>query len=234
MEVWLEAVSLLREHFGREVFIRGNCDQAPFSLASMMRGPSSWMIDLLTDPAKCHQLLDYCTGVTSQFIRLMAGSGAHMASNGDSPAGPAMISPAMYEEFAAPYERRVIEASHKCGLPYALHICGNADAILERMVGTGTDAVELDYKTDAARARKVCRDSVAFIGNIDPSSVIARGTVDNVKLAVDRLVECFAGAQRFILNAGCAIPPTAPRENIRALVESVRGRTRRSPAIRKK
>ena len=76
VEVWLEAVSLLSAHFGGEVFIRGNCDQAPFSLASMMRGASSWMIDLLTDPEKCHQLLDYCTDVTSQFIRLMAKTGA--------------------------------------------------------------------------------------------------------------------------------------------------------------
>lgn len=26
-----------RAHFGKEICIRGNCDQAPFSLASMMR-----------------------------------------------------------------------------------------------------------------------------------------------------------------------------------------------------
>ena len=147
-----------------------------------------------------------------------------MVSNGDSPAGPSMISPTMYAEFAAPYERRVIEAAHECGQPYALHICGNADAILKRMVATGTDAVELDYKTDAARAREACRDSITFIGNIDPSEIITRATAADVTRAVDRLVESFAGTPRFILNAGCAIPPTAPRENIRALVEAARGR----------
>ena len=35
---WLESVRLLKEHFGNEVYIRGNCDQSPFSLASMIRG----------------------------------------------------------------------------------------------------------------------------------------------------------------------------------------------------
>lgn len=31
--ILLEAVSLLKEHFKDEVYVRGNCDQAPFSLA---------------------------------------------------------------------------------------------------------------------------------------------------------------------------------------------------------
>ena len=35
--VLLEAVRLLKDHFRKEVFIRGNCDQAPFSLASQIR-----------------------------------------------------------------------------------------------------------------------------------------------------------------------------------------------------
>ena len=173
IEVWLEAVSLLGAHFGREVFLRGNCDQAPFSLASMMRGASAWMINLLTDPAGCHQLLDYCTGVTSQFIRLMARAGGAYGVQRRQHRWPGDDLSKMYAEFAAPTERRVIEVAHECRLPYALHICGNADAILAGMAGTGTDAVELDYKTDAAKAREVLGDSIAFIGNIDPSGVIA-------------------------------------------------------------
>jgi len=35
IQVWLESVRLLKDFFKNEVFIRGNCDQAPFSLASM-------------------------------------------------------------------------------------------------------------------------------------------------------------------------------------------------------
>ena len=221
--VWLEAASLLQVHFGGEIFVRGNCDQAPFSLASMMRGAQQWMMDLLGDPAGCHQLLAYCTEVTIQFVRLMACTGVPMVSNGDSPAGPSMISPAMYEEFALPYERRVVQAAHDCGRLYALHICGNTNAILTRMAQTGADAVELDYKSDAAKAHEVFGQTMTFIGNIDPSGVVARGTAADVKREVDKLLTVFADTPRIILNAGCAIPPTAPRENIRALVQAVRG-----------
>jgi uroporphyrinogen-III decarboxylase len=47
IQVWLEAVRLLKEYFKNQIFIRGNCDQAPFSLASMMRGAQPWMLDLM-------------------------------------------------------------------------------------------------------------------------------------------------------------------------------------------
>ena len=39
-----------------------------------------------------------------------------MVSNGDSPAGPDLISPAMYAEFAQPYERRLVDESHALGV----------------------------------------------------------------------------------------------------------------------
>ena len=48
------------------------------------------MTDLLDERCgeSAHRLLEFCTGVTSEFIRLMAAAGAHMVSNGDSCASP--------------------------------------------------------------------------------------------------------------------------------------------------
>ena len=40
VQIWVEAVRRLVLYFGDEVVVRGNADQAPFSLASMMRGPA--------------------------------------------------------------------------------------------------------------------------------------------------------------------------------------------------
>ena len=39
----IETMRLLRQYFGHEVFLRGNCDQAPFSLACAMRGAATQM-----------------------------------------------------------------------------------------------------------------------------------------------------------------------------------------------
>ncbi len=220
---WLEAVRMLKDYYKDEIYIRGNCDQAPFSLASMMRGAQTWMLDLMMgSEEQITALLEYCTDATTQFINLMAQTGCDMVSNGDSPAGPAMISAEMYEKYALPYEKRIADAAHKNGLPYTLHICGNTDIILESMKKTESDAFELDYLTDINKIYDLCNDSVTFIGNIDPSGVIALGRVDDVKKKTLELLEIYKNSNRFILNAGCAIPPTTPSANLKAMIETAR------------
>jgi uroporphyrinogen decarboxylase len=222
--IWLEAVRRLKEYFGDEVYLRGNCDQAGFSLASMMRGPAEWMMDLV-DPGNgedAHALLAHCTEGALQFLRLMAATGADMVSNGDSPAGPDLISPALYEEYARPCEKRLADEAHALGRPYVLHICGNTTRILAGMLATGADALELDYKTDARAARDALKGRATFIGNIDPSGILALGSPELVAAKTRELLDIFAGEPRFILNAGCAIPAETPPANLRALIAAAR------------
>jgi uroporphyrinogen decarboxylase len=47
------------------------------------------------------------------------------------------------------------------------------------------------------------------------------GSVDDVKRETDNLLQIFADNPRFILNAGCAIPPHTPPENIKAMIQAV-------------
>lgn len=224
VQVWLEAVSLLSRHFRDEVFIRGNCDQCAFSLASMMRTPQEWMLDLMDhdNRPRIQKLLEHCAEATSQFIRLMGQTGAHMVSNGDSPAGPEMISPRLYRTFALPYEKLAAECAHEQGLPYALHICGNTNLILDDMLQSGADALELDFKTEIDLVRKKLEGRATFIGNIDPNGVLALGSRQLVETRTRELIDCFRGNPRFILNAGCAIPATTPPENIRSMIRTAR------------
>jgi uroporphyrinogen decarboxylase len=224
IQVWLEAVRITKRHFGDEVYVRGNCDQCPFSLASSMRGSADWMMDIM-DAANYEdavRLLEFCTDVTTQFIRLMAETGAHMVSNGDSAAGPSVVSPQVYRTFAQPYEKRVTEVAHALGLPYMLHICGKTEPILEEMVRTGADALELDYKTDACKARDVIAGRATFTGNLDPTGVLAMGSSREVEAKTRELLSVFADVPRFILNAGCAIPSSTPPANIRAMIRTAR------------
>lgn len=220
---WLEATRLIKEYFKDEIFVRGNCDQAPFSLASMMRGSQEWMLDLVMgEPELVLELLEYCTDKTCQFIRLMAQTGCDMVSNGDSPAGPEMISPDMYEMYALPYEKKVVEEAHKINVPYLLHICGNTEAILEPMLKTGADAFELDYKTEVQKAFDIFHTDACFVGNIDPSGVLALGTPEMVEQKTTELLDIFSKTNRFILNAGCALPSSTPEENLKRMIRIAR------------
>jgi uroporphyrinogen decarboxylase len=219
----LEAVRLLKDYYKDEIYVRGNCDQAPFSLASMMRGAQTWMLDLMmgTDE-QINYLLEYCLDAGSQFIRLMTQTGCHMVSNGDSPAGPEMISAEMYVKYALPYEKRLAAVAHSEGVKYALHICGNTDIILQEMLTTKADAIDLDYKTDISKIYDAFHESVTLVGTIDPSGVLALGTTDLVREKTLELLSLYKNSNRLILNAGCAIPPTTPSVNIKTMIETAR------------
>ena len=224
VQVWLEAVRLLVERSGGEIFIRGNCDQCPFALAALVRGSQEWMMDLADEDQfeRIHRLLAYCAEVTMQFLRLMARTGCHMFSNGDSAAGPALISPEMYRRFALPYEKRVVEQAHALGRPYILHICGDTSLVLADMLSTGADGLELDYKTDPKLAHDLMKTRAVFVGNLDPTGVIAQGSPELVARKVTELLTLFRDTPRLVLNAGCAIPATAPAENLHALIHAAR------------
>ena len=221
--IWCEAVALLKAHFKNEIYIRGNCDQAPFSLATMIRGVENMMMDLcLESEESVFALLDYCYDATAQFIKMMKEAGADMVSNGDSPAGPSMLSPDMYAKFALPYEKKISDYAHELNIPYMLHICGNTDIILDQMVTCGADSLELDYKTDIKLAEELMRGRIVFSGNIDPSGVIALGTPEMIREKTRELLELFKDNPRLILNAGCAIPSITPPENLLAMITTAR------------
>ncbi|MBM4161495.1 MAG: hypothetical protein FJ217_10385 [Ignavibacteria bacterium] len=224
VQVWLEATSILKRRFDDDIFIRGNCDQSPFTLACMIRGLEPWMMDLANEDHHelVHKLLGYAADISTQFIRLMAETGAHMTSNGDSIAGPELISPAMYRTFALPYEKRIVDCAHELKLPYILHICGNTDAIIDDMLATGSDGLELDYRTDPKLAHQKMKDRTVFVGNIDPSGVLALGSPSLVEEKTRELLTIFADTPRFILNAGCAIPAITPPESLKTMIRVAR------------
>jgi len=223
VQIWCEAVRLLVDYFGNDIYIRGNCDQAPFSLASMIRGTENWMIDLyMTEEKLLFELLDYCKEATTQFIKLMSETGCHMTSNGDSPAGPEMIPADMFIKYSKPYIKDLASLAHSLGMDYVIHICGNTDIIINEMMETGADGLELDYKTDTQKAFDMMKDKVTLFGNIDPSGVLALGTPELIREKTIELLDIFSKTNHFVLNAGCALPSTTPEENIKIFIKTAR------------
>jgi uroporphyrinogen decarboxylase len=90
------------------------------------------------------------------------------------------------------------------------------------MLLSGADAFELDYKTDAAKVYERYNGKATLIGNIDPSGILALGTPDDVKNKTSELLKIYSGSHRFILNAGCALPPDTPEANLRAMIDVAR------------
>ena len=220
--VLLEAIRILVRTAGDRLAIRGNCDQGPFSLAALLRGMEPFLVDLMENPDNLaiEQLLEVAYQSHLAVHRAVKEAGAHLTSLGDSPAGPDVISPQLFRRFARPYQQRL---ARELDWPVVIHICGDTSAILDDFADYPPRCCfELDYQTDAARSKATVGARHVLFGNIDPSGVIARGSVADVREATCRLFELWKPEGRFILNAGCAIPATTPPENIRTLMATAR------------
>jgi MtaA/CmuA family methyltransferase len=220
----IEAIRLIAKQVGSEVAIRGNADQASFSLACAIRGIENFLADLALDPDNpaIERLLEVCYQSHLAVHRALFKAGAHFTSMGDSLAGPDVASPKMFYRFARPYEMRLIKDLAAEGIFVVIHICGDATKILDYLAGYPFCGFELDYKTDPRWAKQTAGVGHVLFGNIDPSGVLALGTPEEVRERTRQLIRVWKPGAHFVLNAGCAIAPTTPPENIRAMVETVR------------
>ncbi len=204
----LEAIRALRQAVGDELPVMGWVEGA-LAEAADLRGMSQVMMDLVTNPAWLKDLLERCAEVEIAFARAQVRAGAHIVGLGDAVAS--QISPAMYREFALPYERRIFDAVRAEGGLARLHICGNTSHLLADMPASGADIVDVDWMVDLGRAVDAAGGAV-ICGNIDPVSVLLRATPEEVRAAVR--ANAAAGRGRWISAAGCEVPDGTPVANL--------------------
>ena len=87
----------------------------------------------------------------------------------------------MFEEFAFPYQKRIVEAVHRAGARTKLHICGNTSAVLPQMIETGSDILDLDWMVDIGSAKRLLQDKTTILcGNYDPVAVLLQGSPEKI------------------------------------------------------
>ena len=106
------------------------------------------------DNPRIAQLMEVCYQSHLAVHRALAKAGAHLTSMGDSLAGPDVTSPRMFHRFARPYEDRLVKDLAADGIFVVIHICGDTSQILDMLAEYRTCGFDLDYKTDAVKAKQ--------------------------------------------------------------------------------
>ncbi len=217
----LKATNILAKQFGNQVFIMGRGDQGPFSLAALLLGMDNLLMEIAMGENNdmVHKLLNYCTDFIIKYCSEQIKHGAVCTSIGDSTAGPDVVSPETYGEFALPYEKIIVDAVHEIGGLFSLHICGNATKITDKMILTGADILEIDEKTDLVVAKSIAEGKAALLGQVSPGTT-RFGKPEDVKNEAVKSI-CIMGKNTgFILGAGCALASDTPDENIYAMINA--------------
>lgn len=213
----IRAVALFKERVGREKIVEGWIE-GPVAEGADLRGINTLMLDFGDDPSFVRDLFEFIVAMELRFAREQINAGADVIGIGDAAAS--LVGPRIYEEFALPYEQRLVDGIHVLGAKVRLHICGNTRKLLEGMGRLGCDIVDLDSLSPLADARQKMGANQVLLGNLNPVTTLLNGTPETVTAGI---AECHrqAGA-RYIVGAGCEVPRNTPPENLRALCEYAR------------
>ncbi len=211
----VEGVRLLAARSGGEVPVVGWVESAFAESCDLMK-MEQVMMNLLDEPAAMHDLLRLCTEQSVRFALAQVAAGADIVGVGDAAAS--LIGPALFEEFALPYEQRLIAAIHGAGAQVKLHICGNTGPVAHLMALSGADLVDCDHMVDLRRMDAAMPSGVGVCGNFDPVAVLLQGSVQNVRTAARA---CAALSPRIVVAPGCEVPPATPEANMLALRDAL-------------
>ncbi|MFC2046345.1 uroporphyrinogen decarboxylase family protein [Chloroflexota bacterium] len=184
----------------------------PWTIAVGLRGAEKLIMDTFDDPQFVHELMRLCTQASVRFTEAISEIGVGIGYS-EAPASCSLISPTMYRTFVLPYHKQIVDHFREQRVGVGLHVCGNADPILEDIVGTGVTNVSIDSLTDFDKAVEATRGKAVLIGNVDPNLLLA-GSRDEMKQAVKQCVDGAPEDSGYILASGCEVPGDAPPEKI--------------------
>ena len=217
MKTVLEAARKVMATAGDSFYVQANIDTGPFSLAAVLRGTESFLLDLATaDEKELHDLLEFCTDVVIAYGTSMLATGVHGIQFGDATAS--LISPADFTRFVLPWQRKALEALAGKNCDLWVHICGKTDHILPLMRNLPFQGFEVDAKVDMRAARSLLGTRIALKGNLDTTFLLQR-TPGEVTAMCRRILDGLNGS-RMILSPGCGVPRMTPIENLRAMVRA--------------
>ncbi|UCD24409.1 MAG: hypothetical protein JSW51_00370 [Gemmatimonadota bacterium] len=186
---------------GFEIYGQPGCWQD----AAVLYGIERLLMQTFDDPTWVHELLDILKRRKIVNVESMKGARFDLIEHGGGDASSTVISPKIFEEFVAPYDREVIAAARGVGQRVVYHTCGGMMPILEQIADMGPDAMEtftppsLGGDTDLREAKRRIGDCVCMIGGFDQARFFQGCAPQETRLAVRRCFEDAGLGGGFIL-----------------------------------
>jgi len=194
----------------------------PFSLAGRLLDVTEIMYDCYDEPEKVHTVLQKCTEFLIKYCRTFKEAGADGVIIAEPLTG--LLSPALAEEFSEEYVTKMVSAIKAEDFCVIYHNCGGGViAMMDSILRTGANAYHFGNAVDMADVIKAVPQGTVVMGNISPVECFCEGTPEQMKKAVDELLQKCGGYEGFILSSGCDIPHTAKWENIDAFFKAAEG-----------
>ena len=194
----------------------------PFEHLCGGRSVKEFMLDLYRIPDRVQAALDAIMvekrEQARQLVRAVGPTGYWV---GGWRTAPEFLAPKFWDRFVWPHLKELVEIVAEEGGTPVLHFDANWNREIARLkeLPKARCVLALDGKTDIFKAKEILDGHMCLLGDVSPS-LLSLGTADEVRAYSKRLINEI-GPSGFILAQGCAIPPDAKLENVRAMVDAV-------------
>jgi uroporphyrinogen decarboxylase len=226
----LEGLRLVRHEIEGQVPLIGFAG-APFTLASYAiegAGSSSYIFSkgmMYESSGAWNLLMDkFCASIIS-FLKAQVRAGAQLVQVFDSWAG--CLSPADYESYVLPHNKRIFEAMQQEGIP-SIHFSTGTAGLLPLISAAGGDIIGVDWRISLGDAWQRIRPGAGIQGNLDPVALTASWPVLRRKSA--EILDQAGGKPGHVFNLGHGVLPSTPEDSIKALAEFVHEYSSRAAA----
>ncbi len=192
----------------------------PYSLAGRLLDVTEIMFYCYDEPDMVALLLDKVTEFLISYGKAYKETGANGIMLAEPLAG--LLSPALAEEFSAPYVKRIVDALQDDNFLVIYHNCGNCTIqMIDSILDTGAAAYHFGNAIDMAEMMKHIPADTIAMGNIDPAGQFRNGTTESIRTETLELMEKCCSYPNFVISSGCDIPPMSKWENIDAFFQAV-------------
>lgn len=220
MPVVIEACALLRESVKNECVIAA-CVMGPVSIASQIMGIEKFLYQLVDNPDKMSQLLDFTERVAASYGAALMRAGAHCPVVFDPIASPVVIPPSLFLRHEVPRLKRLYDFFRSEGSPVSwISVAGTTPKIMPYFKEAGINLATIDYVVSISEAFELL-PGIAVNGNIKPYAFVSC-TSDEICEEVKKCLSEAGRRKNYIVGSGCEVPLETKIENISAVVRAVK------------
>ena len=172
------------------------------------------------DPAALEAMLSKVASITTDYLNAQIEAGAQAVQIFDT--WGSALNHDDYLRFSLASMQQIVDGLNRDPdghpVPVILFTKG-AGPWLADMVGTGCDALGVDWTTSLADARKYTQDKVALQGNLDPATL--RESPETIRKAVADTLASYGSGPGHVFNLGHGITPDIDPDHLGVVVDAV-------------
>jgi hypothetical protein len=197
-----------------------------FNCLALFRKLDDVLVDPISDEGWYRTMMEFFTEYLLCQVKKVVGAGADIYEIGANLATSA-VGPQYFQQYVAPYEKRLAAGVHECGAFNIYHNCGDAARIMHLYNDLDIDC--WGYLTpppfadvDFDEALRVIRPDMVLRGNIDQVEFLVKATPPEIRARVRAVLEKAKRRGNFILSTTDFFFDGCPYDNIMAFADACR------------